>query len=186
MWIDGGGRIVLALVLAALAGTAAHAEPHIAWQVENSFRFFLDAADTEVHRATWASLTDAERKYPVLAAERLLAERHSDGWSATMFAKTCWDRERNRYGCRERSDYLHPKVHTILAHIQGLDDPQTVDCSWLTRPQGRGARARVVTLPCDMPVQLEIPYPGGAWLTVEIGSRQIAEIAVQVTDLFIV
>ena len=186
IWIDAGRRIVLAVLLAVLWGAGAQAEPRIGWKVENSFRFFLDPADTEVHRATWASLTDAERKSPVLAAERLMADRHADGWSATMFAKTCWDRERNRYGCRERADYLSPKHHTILANMEGLEDSQTVDCSWLTKPLGKGPRGRPITLPCDTPVQLEIPYPSGAWVTVEIGGRQIAEIAVQITDLFIV
>ena len=190
MWIDAARRILPALVLVALpltlAGTGAQAEPRIAWKVENSFRFFLDPADTEVHRATWTSLSESERKSPVLAAERLLAERHQDGWSATMFAKTCWDPVRNAYSCRERADYLNPRSHTVLARMEGLDDAQTVDCAWLTRPQGRGPRGKVVTLPCDTPVQLEIPYPGGAWITVEIGGRQIAEIAARVTDLFIV
>jgi hypothetical protein len=190
MWIDAARRILPALVLAALpltlAATAAGAEPRIAWKVENSFRFFLDPADTEVHRATWTSLSESERKSPVLAAERLLAERHQDGWSATMFAKTCWDPVRNTYSCRERADYLNPRSHTVLARMEGLDDAQTVDCAWLTRPQGRGPRGKVVTLPCDTPVQLELPYPGGAWITVEIGGRQIAETAARVTDLFIV
>src|SRR5262245_35589717 len=169
-----------------LGGAVAHAEPRITWKVENSFRFFLDPSCTEVHRATWMSLTDAERKRPVLAAERLLSERHADGWSATMFAKTCWDRERNRYGCRERTDYLNPKSHTIMAHMEGLDDAQTVDCTWHAKPTGRGKRNQPVTLPCDTPLQLEISYPDGAWVSVEIGGRQIAEILVQISDLFIV
>jgi hypothetical protein len=186
MWIDAGRRLVLALALMALWGTAAQAEPRIAWKVENSFRFFLDPADTEVHRATWVSLSEAERKSPVLAAERLLAERHADGWSATMFAKTCWDRERTRYGCRERGDYLRPKSHVVLASMEGLEDAQTVDCTWLTKPTGKGQRGRAVTLPCDTPLQLDIAYPDGAWVSVEIGGRQIAEILVQITDLFIV
>jgi hypothetical protein len=186
MWIDAGRRLVLALALVVLWGATAQAEPRIAWKVENSFRFFLDAADTEVHRATWVSLSEAERKSPVLAAERLLAERHADGWSATMFAKTCWDREHTRYGCRERSDYLRPKSHTVLASMEGLEDAQTVDCTWLTKPTGKGQRGRAVTLPCDTPLQLDIAYPDGAWVSVEIGGRQIAEILVQITDLFIV
>ena len=60
-------------------------------------------------------------------------------WSATMFDKTCWDPRRNRYACRERSDYLNPKSHTVLrAGWEGLEDAQTVDCTWLTAPQGRG------------------------------------------------
>jgi hypothetical protein len=176
------------LVLAAtLAGAPqALAEPRIVWHVENPFRFFLDAADTHVHRATWQSLTDAERRNPVQAAERVLGARHPDGWAATTFLNTCWDPLRNRYACPGLSDYLNPKSHVILARIEGLADPQTVDCTWLTAPRGKGPRGRVVTLPCDTPVQLEVAYPNGAWISVEIGGRQVAEAAARVTDLFIV
>src|SRR5215510_15479251 len=90
------------------AGPAA-AQPQIVWRVENPFRFFLDPADTEVHRATWQSLSETERRHPVQSAERALSERHPDGWSSFTFAKTCWDWTHNRYACRERSDYLNPK-----------------------------------------------------------------------------
>jgi len=169
-----------------LAVGPALAQPRIVWEVENPFRLFLDPADTQLHRATWLSLSQAERRHPVSAAERLLEERHPDGWSATTFAKTCWDGARNRYACRERSDYINPKSHTILVKLEGLDDAQTVDCVWLTAPQARGARGRAVTLPCDTPVQLEVPYPNGAWISVEIGGRQVAETAARITDLFIV
>ena len=44
-------------------------------------------------------LSPEQRTKPVLSAERVLAERHPEGWSATMFDKTCWDDERNRYAC---------------------------------------------------------------------------------------
>ena len=88
--------------------------------------------------------------------------------------------------CSERGDYLHPKSHAIRANLQGLDDSQTVDCTWLTAPQGKGGRGKAVTLPCDMPVQLELPYPGGAWVQVEIGGRKVAEVSAKVTDLFVV
>ncbi len=43
-----------------------------------------------------------------------------------------------------------------------------------------------MTLPCDTPVQLNVPYPSGAWISVEIGGSQVAETAAAVTDLFIV
>jgi hypothetical protein len=179
--------VCAALALAAAASAPAWAQPEIVWQVENPFRFFLDAADTEVHRATWAALSPDQRKAPVLSAERELSDRHPDwGWAASMFNKVCWDGTRNRYGCRERSDYLHPKSHTIRASLKGLADAQVVDCTWLTAPQGRGGRGKAVTLPCDTPVQLELPYPGGAWVQVEIGGLQVAEVSAKVTDLFIV
>jgi lysophospholipase L1-like esterase len=187
MRIDAGRSLGLALALTVVQATAAAAaELRIDWHVENAFRFFLDAADTHVHRATWASLSEAERRNPVQAAERVLGERHPDGWAAMMFHNTCWDPGLNRYSCRARGDYLKPKSHTVLARLEGLDDAQSVDCVWLTSPQGKGPRGKVVTLPCDTPVQLEVPYPNGAWISVEIGGRQVAEAAARVTDLFIV
>ena len=182
-----GWRVCLVLLLtAALSAAAEAAEPRIVWQVENPFRFLLDSADTEVHRATWASLPDAERGSAVLSAERVLAEHHPDGWGATMFAKICWDPVSNRYTCRERADYTNPRSHKVLAKLVDLDDAQTVDCTWLTSPQGRGPRGKAVILPCDTPVQLEVPYPNGAWVSVEIGGRQVAEAAARVTDLLVV
>lgn len=188
MRIKAGGGLFLALMLMLAHAGGAAAEPKIVWQVENPFRFFLDPADTQVHRATWESLSEAERRHPVQSAERALGDRHPDGWSTFTFAKTCWDWTRNRYACRERGDYLHPKSHMVLARVEGLEDAQTVDCSWITSPQGqaRGPRSAVVTLPCDTPVQLDVPYPTGAWIAVEIGGRQVAEVAARITDLFIV
>ncbi len=186
MRCNAGLSLCLALLLTMAGQAVAAAEPQIVWQVENPFRFFLDPADTGLHRATWASLSETERRHPVMSAERVLAERHSDGWSATTFLKTCWDPQRNRYSCRERGDYLAPKSHTVLTRLEGLDDAQTVDCTWLTSPQGRGPRGKAVTLPCDTPVQLDVPYPSGAWISVEIGGRRVAEVAAQVADLFIV
>ena len=181
----GGWRACLALLLAAALSATAEAEPRIDWQVDNPFRFFLDSADTEVHRATWASLSDGENTSAVLSAERVLAERHPDGWSATMFSKTCWDRVRNRYSCRERGDYTGPST-THPRQLVDLEDAQTVDCTWLTKPHGHGPRGRAITLPCDTPVQLEVPYPTGAWISVEIGGQKMAETAARVTDLLIV
>jgi hypothetical protein len=165
---------------------SAQTTPHIAWEVENPFRFFLDPADTEVHRATWNSLTPEQRAYPVLSAERVLSERHPEGWSATMYDKVCWDDDRNKYACSERSDYINPKSHVVRARLKGLDDAQTVDCAWFTAPKGRGGRGKTVTLPCDTAVQLEIPYPAGAWIKVEIGGREVAEVSARIRDLFIV
>jgi len=188
MRFKAGRSLLLALAsMLAHAGSAA-AEPQIVWQVENPFRFFLDAADTQVHRATWQSLSEVERRHPVQAEERALGDRHPDGWSTFTYTKTCWDWQRNRYACREHPDYLNPKSHMVMARLEGLEDAQTVDCSWLTSPQGqvRGPRNAVVTLPCDTPVQLDMPFPTGAWISVEIGGRQVAEAGARVTDLFIV
>jgi hypothetical protein len=179
-------RVCVAVIFTVAASAGAQAEPEIVWQVENPFRFFLDAADTEVHRATWASLTPEQAVNPILSAETLLSERHPDGWAATMYDKTCWDPRRNRYACRERADYLTPKSHTVRVSLKGLEDATTVDCTWLTAPRGRGGRGTAVTMPCDTPVRLEIPYPGGSWIKVEIGGRQVAETMARVNDVLVV
>jgi hypothetical protein len=186
MWIRAAAMILLAVIAGATARTQTVTSPRIVWQVENSFRFFLDPADTEVHRATYLSLTPEQRRSPVLSAERVLSERHPDGWSATMYDKTCWDDRRNKYTCSERADYINPKSHVVRVRLEGLDDAQMVDCSWYTAPKGKGGRGKAVTLPCDTEVQLEIPFPAGAWIKAEIGGRQIAEVDAQVRDLFIV
>jgi hypothetical protein len=186
MWIRAAAMILLAVIAGATARTQTVTSPRIVWQVENSFRFFLDPADTEVHRATYLSLTPEQRRSPVLSAERVLSERHPDGWSATMYDKTCWDDRRNKYTCSERADYINPKSHVVRVRLEGLDDAQMVDCSWYTAPKGKGGRGKAVTLPCDTEVQLEIPFPAGAWIKTEIGGRQIAEVDAQVRDLFIV
>jgi hypothetical protein len=183
LWLRAG----VGLLLAAAASGGARAEPRIEWQVENPFRFFLDAADTEVHRATWKSLTPEQAVNPIQSAEVLLSERHPEGgWAATMYDKTCWDPRRNRYICRELADYLHPKSHKVRASLKDLQDAATVDCTWLTAPLGRGGRGTAATLPCDTTVQLEVPYPNGAWIKVEIGGRQVAEVMARVSDVLIV
>jgi hypothetical protein len=179
-------RAGLALMLAVAASSAARAEPEIVWRVENPFRFFLDPADSEVHRATWKSLTPEQAVNPIQSAEILLSERHPDGgWAATMYDKTCWDPRHNSYACRQQKDYLNPKTHAVRASLKNLDDATTVDCTWLTSPV-RGGRGIAATLPCDVEVRLSIPYPGGAWIKVEIGGRQVAEVMARVRDVLVV
>ena len=88
----------------ALAQVAPLPVPKITWRVENSFRFFSDAADTEVHRATFLALPPEDQlQHPILAAEQALSARHEDGWAETMFRDTCWDARNNRFACKDGS-----------------------------------------------------------------------------------
>ncbi|MCV0369695.1 hypothetical protein [Filomicrobium sp.] len=162
--------------------------PAIEWRVANPFRFFSNPRDTEVHRATWLALSPAERRTPVLSAERALSSRHEDGWAATMVDDVCWDTKRNRYRCPGKKEaYATPTSHTIIASLKNIPEAGLVDCTWLTAPHG-GDRLRgdAITAPCHRPVELSIPYPAGATIEVEIGSRRIATTDASVTDLFIV
>ena len=171
--------------LAASGGVASAAEPHISWRLENSFRFFTDPKLTETHRATFLALADDERRQPVLSGERALSERHgADGWAATMLDATCWDHAQNRHVCRAEADYLNPTAHPILATLEGVPDTAGVDCTWLTSP--RDKRGTSLTVPCDVPVKLDIPYPDGAGVTVQVGGRDVAQVKVKVEDVLIV
>ncbi|MGD9804668.1 MAG: hypothetical protein AB7E81_16975 [Hyphomicrobiaceae bacterium] len=177
---------IVAVVLGLMVSRPAFAdEPRIQWQLENPFRFFTDPKLTETHRATYEALSDDERRQPVLAAERALAERHSsDGWAATMLDQTCWDPRANRHRCRSEPDYLNPKSHRIVASLAGVSDLATVDCTWLTAPHGE--RGTGLTVPCDVPVKLEIPYPDGAGVSVEIGGQTIARSDIRIEDVLVV
>jgi len=188
------GRLsVLGVIACALASSAASQVPvlpvpEISWHVENSFRFFTDAADTEVHRATYLALPPEDRlQQPVLAAERALSARHEVGWAATMFRNTCWDVRTNSYACPDGGDYINPKSHRVVAAIHNIDEAERLTCTWLTAPLGGSdPRGIAVTQPCSATVRFEVPYPDGVTVKVEIGGREIVSEKVRVSDLLVV
>jgi hypothetical protein len=172
-----------------VAGTApAVAGPSIEWRVANPFRFFNDPADTEIHRATFASLTPEERRSPVLSAERQLGQRHPDGWAATMHRKSCWNWARNRHECPDGESYVTPESHAVIVEVKGIEEAEVV-CTWET---GAGKRRRgrqhgeTRTQACSEPVEVDIPYPEGALVTVSVGGVEVARRRIVVEDLFVV
>ena len=71
--------------------------------------------------------------------------------------------------------------------MRGVDEAADVTCTWLTAPRGGDElRGKVVTQPCNERFVLDVPYPGGADVKVEIGGREIAAADVKVRDLLIV
>ncbi|MCL4765081.1 MAG: hypothetical protein KJZ80_02430 [Hyphomicrobiaceae bacterium] len=183
------GLLLLTMSAGASCAMASEARiyPHIVWRVENPFRFFADPADTKVHRATFLELTDEEHETPVLAAERALAKRHADGWASVVLGRTCWEAEKNRHICPDGTDYINPQSHAVVAELKGIPDAASVDCLWLTSPKGPDApRGQAVTARCSEPVELDVPYPNGAHVAVEVGGREVAATDATVTDLFIV
>ncbi len=177
----------LAATMLLTPGTQARAEPTIIWRLENPFRMFTSPVSTEMHRATYLALSDEERRNPVLSAERALADRHNgEGWAGTVLDKACWDAARNRAACHERPDYINPKSHPIIVELKEVEDAASLECTWLTAPRGGRNRGQARTALCSSPVTLDIPYPAGAKVSVEVGGRPIAEISVQVKDIFIV
>ena len=179
--------LVAGFVCTVTVTTGAAAEPTIAWRVENAFRFFDDPASTEMHRATWADLSDEERRTPVLAAERLLASRHADGWSSAVVGKTCWDIKRNRHVCSDNGSYVNPTGHVVLVEVQGIEDASSVECMWLTAPKGKTqGRGKAITKLCSEPLRLDVPYPGGLVIKVEVGGQEVASSELKISDLLIV
>jgi hypothetical protein len=158
----------------------------IKWRVDNPFRFFADPTDTEVHRATYRALSPDELRRPILSAERALAARHEDGWAETMYRKTCWDTSQNRHVCPDKADYINPKSHGVVAVIEGITD-KGVDCTWLTAPHGGDIpRGIAVKQPCTEPALLDVPYPRGLGVTVEVGGREVASTVIAVRDILVV
>lgn len=183
--------VITALVaLSAIGGAHGNAEaaPVIRWRVENPFRLFTDPADAEVHRATFKALSADERLTPVLSAERALQARHGqDGWAASMFAKTCWNRSTNRYGCSEYTDYMNPERHRVIAEISGVDEAGELTCTWATAPKGGSElRGKVIAQPCNEAFVLDVPFPAGAAIKVEIGGREVASADIKVRDILVV
>ncbi|MFA5950462.1 MAG: hypothetical protein WC807_09285 [Hyphomicrobium sp.] len=159
----------------------------IEWRLTNPFRFFVDPADTEMHRATFASLTPEQRHVsPVLSAERALSRRHDDGWAGMVVGKTCWDASRNRHVCSDKEDYVNPESHEVQVTLNGVADAG-IDCTWLTAPKG-GPRARgsAITKPCSEIVTIDVPYPAGMGVSVEIGGRKVASADLRVRDILVV
>ncbi|MDP1909176.1 MAG: hypothetical protein Q8K85_12810, partial [Hyphomicrobium sp.] len=174
-------RLMALLVVSAALGSFARAQvaplpvPKITWRVENSFRFFSDAADTEVHRATFLALPPEDQlQHPILASEQALSARHEDGWAETMFRDTCWDARNNRFDCKDGGSYINPKSHRVVLRINNVDEAAGISCTWLTAPLGGALRGEVVTQPCNEEAHFSIPYPSGATVSVEIGGREVS------------
>ncbi len=175
-----------------LSGSAAAAN-RIEWQLENPFRLFKNPADTELHRRIYDQLGGIEADTPVLAAERRLAERSGGrGWAKGVFNNTCYNQDGDRYNAC--SDYVLPKSHRIVATLTPDRKfwnlfgraPSNESCHWLLEDHAGAALARK-TAPCNAAVKFDVPYPGGARLSVSRWSGP-AETAVDVTvqDLLIV
>lgn len=173
--------------LAATGRRGSELAARLVWRVENPFRFFTDPADTEVHRATYLALGSAERRNPVLSAERSLAARHNEGWASSMVHQTCWNDGKNVHRCDTRADYLEPRSHTVIVTLEGAGDAAMIECAWSSVPRGETKIAPATVLqPCDRPLRTEVPFPAGANVTVSVGGVEVGRAGIAVKDLLIV
>src|SRR5258705_13393592 len=104
-------RWAFALIVVVASATGARSQPagpQITWRVENPFRFFTDPADTEVHRATYLSLSDAERRAPVLNAGRGPPQPHPPGGGGLVGGQSGRNAEKNRVAFPRAKGYINP------------------------------------------------------------------------------
>ena len=142
-------RLMALLVVSARAGLVRLAQvaplpvPKISWRVENSFRFFTDAADTEVHRATYLALPPEDQlRHPILAAEQALSAATRTAGPRRMFRDTCWDARTNRFACKDGSR-LHQSEIAPRDRSRSTTSTRrrALSCTWLTAPLGGEACA---------------------------------------------
>ncbi len=180
----------LIMIIAGSGGTLAKANGSIDWRVENSFRLFLNPEHSKAQIDLYRSLSDEEKKTPVLSMERKLAENNQGGWAEEIFTQTCWDNTRNRYRfCRGKGvDYINPKIHKVLIRYTGSFVP-TDRCEWVFIAGGKGSRRgrvhRQAAL-CGDEVGFDIPFPKGGRVHVSINGIKKANKHVRVIDIFIV
>src|SRR5262245_1770546 len=103
--------------------------PQIVWQLQNPFRYFQQAAQTEEHRKAFLALTDQEKPAPVLSVERRLAAKNpQQGWAAAVFEnvvdEACW--YTHSAGGAPCGEYLKPKTHDIWLSAPGVSGA----CAW--------------------------------------------------------
>ena len=162
-----------------------NAEPTITWRVENPFRFFRSSAAADMHRRTLAELTPKERQAPILNVEKRLGRQFPFGWSEQVFRDTCWSAKTNGFErCERSASYFKPRSHRIIARLS-TDRLNELRCTWLVTPRSGSRRPQIAKTNCGAVVELEIPYPNGATVSVTAQGSPVTEADIRVRDLFV-
>ncbi len=182
-------RVVVAVLLSAIAGLfpgfdapsaqPATPAPAIQWRLENTFRLFNRAEDTEKLRADFRALaTSLGRPPTILEFEQKLAA-DSDGWGwaealvGNVVQDACWYRRD-----AECSTYARPTSHRVVVRLAD----QAGDCAW----QIDGKPAGAAPTPCASTTTIEVPYPAGAEVTAVADGAVVATTRIAVKDRLIV
>ncbi len=184
----------------------------IEWQVVNRFRLFRDAPFFKQHENAWRQyllhvdgqkMTADERdrfvaRTSVLGSEHVLNDRFIAftsiarksfdwrGWAAKYDQPTCYDsKRRDHSACGGIDSYLNPSRHGIelwLTSMAGATVPKQARCEW------RIAGKPVATAACNERVSgpgVELPYPEGAEIAVNVVGEQPIIVDAKVRDLLI-
>ena len=177
----------------------------------NRFRLFRDAAAFKTHETAWRQYllsVDQQNMAPderdsyvartsVAGSEHVLNDRYIAfsnilrenfdwrGWAARAQDSTCYDpRKRTHSACGGIDAYITPQAHAIEMWIsgQGAAVPATAVCQW------RIGGTLVAETSCGERVSgpgVELPYPGGAEISVNVVGESPSIAEARVRDLLI-
>lgn len=181
----------------------------IEWQVANRFRLFRDPAFFRQHENAWRQyllhvdqqgMASDQRdsfvaRTSVLGSEHVLNDRYIAfsnilrqnfdwrGWAARGQDALCYDsRKRTHSACGGIDAYVTPQSHAIEMWLSGQNVPATAVCEWRIGGQ------LVAQTSCADRVSgpgVELPYPGGAEISVNVVGEVPLITEARVRDLLI-
>ena len=181
----------------------------IEWQVTNRFRLFQDSAFFRQHENAWRQYllhvdqqgmaSDARDSFvastSVLGSEHVLNDRFIAfstilrknfdwrGWAAKGHDGLCYDsKKRTHSACGGIDAYVTPQSHAIELWLSGQGVPATAVCEWRIGGQvvAQSSCADRVSGP-----GIELPYPGGAEIAVNVVGEAPIITEARVKDLLI-
>jgi len=193
------------------AQTLGTSQFRIEWQVVNRFRLFSDPQFFKLHENAWRQyllhvdnqgMTSDERdtfvaRTSILGSEHVLNDRYIAfsnilrknfdwrGWAARGQDQLCYDsKRRNHSACGGTEAYLNPQSHAVELWLAGSGTavPAAATCEW--RIDGR----IVAETSCNERVSgpgVELPYPGGAEISVNVVGETPIIAEARVRDLLI-
>ncbi len=200
------------LVLPAKSQTLGASQFRIDWQVVNRFRLFRDPQFFKLHENAWRQYLlhvdgrglepDQRDKFvartSVIGSEHVLNDRFIAfstilrknfdwrGWAAKGKDGLCYESDKRTFSaCDGIESYLNPEKHGIelwLTDTAGAVVPKTARCQW------RISGDVVAEAPCGERVSgpgIELPYPGGAEISVNAVGEQPITVDAAVRDLLI-
>ena len=197
--------------LPAEAQTLTTSQFKIEWQVTNRFRLFQDPAFFKLHENAWRQYllhvdqqgmaSDARDSFvartSVIGSEHVLNDRFIAfsnilrqnfdwrGWAAKGQDATCYDpKKRTHTACGGIDAYVTPASHAIELWLsgQGVTAPATAVCEW------RIGGKLVAQTSCADRVSgpgIELPYPDGAEISVNVVGEAPIITEAKVKDLLI-
>lgn len=157
----------------------------LTWRLENSFRFFRRAEDTERLRIAFGDLRTKLNRTPTIREFEQHLAVGSDGWgwseeilegstatniSERLTQEACW------YQKGRCSNYTKPRAHRIILQYRGA----TGICTWFVASKKIGA------MDCSERIKASIPYPQGAEVSVAQSGNKLATTVIKVRDIMVV